>query len=94
MIILAWLLRYSFTVETFFGQLDNELRVTIHTVKGHTCLVKYESRISKCLEKEARIQEDLDLLQNLPWESNNALTDDFSDEEVPANNLLEFSSNS
>ncbi|GFW85887.1 hypothetical protein TNCV_1623311 [Trichonephila clavipes] len=37
------------------------------------------------------LSEALDLLQNLPSEISDALTDDFSDGEVPANNLLEFS---
>ncbi|GFU72212.1 uncharacterized protein TNCV_509751 [Trichonephila clavipes] len=36
-------------------------------------------------------QEALDLLQNLRSEINDVLTDNFSDEEVPANYLLEFS---
>ncbi|GFX35749.1 hypothetical protein TNCV_745421 [Trichonephila clavipes] len=36
-------------------------------------------------------QEALDLLQNLLSEINAVLTDDFSDEEVPENYLLEFS---
>ncbi|GFW51612.1 hypothetical protein TNCV_4212881 [Trichonephila clavipes] len=35
--------------------------------------------------------EALDLLQNLLSEINDVLTDDLSDEEVPANYLLEFS---
>ncbi|GFX61528.1 hypothetical protein TNCV_2745031 [Trichonephila clavipes] len=45
-------------------------------------------------KKKLRLLEALDLLQNLPSECNDALTDDSSDEEVPANNLLEFSSDS
>ncbi|GFW59666.1 uncharacterized protein TNCV_2756751 [Trichonephila clavipes] len=36
-------------------------------------------------------QEVLDLLQNLPSESNDAQTNDSSDEAVPENNLQEFS---
>ncbi|GFV35070.1 hypothetical protein TNCV_2304221 [Trichonephila clavipes] len=48
--------------------------------------------VSKYLEKKAQsLQEALDLLQNLPSEISDVLTNDFSDEEVPANNLLECS---
>ncbi|GFY32276.1 hypothetical protein TNCV_3557841 [Trichonephila clavipes] len=36
------------------------------------------------------LQEALDLLQKLPSESSDALTDDSADKEVPANYLLEF----
>ncbi|GFV08463.1 hypothetical protein TNCV_2936791 [Trichonephila clavipes] len=42
-------------------------------------------------KKQLSLQEVLDLLQNMPYESSDALTDDSSDEEVPANDLLEFS---
>ncbi|GFX63831.1 hypothetical protein TNCV_5033001 [Trichonephila clavipes] len=42
-------------------------------------------------KEELIIQEVLDLLQNLPSESSDAQTDDSSDEEVSANNQLEFS---
>ncbi|GFX31509.1 hypothetical protein TNCV_1781051 [Trichonephila clavipes] len=43
-------------------------------------------------KKDAQsLQDTLDLLHNLPSEISDVLTDDFSDEEVPANNLLEFS---
>ncbi|GFW11300.1 hypothetical protein TNCV_3808201 [Trichonephila clavipes] len=42
-------------------------------------------------KKELCLQEALDLLQNLPFEISDVLADDFSEEEVPANNLLEFS---
>ncbi|GFV48127.1 hypothetical protein TNCV_3554061 [Trichonephila clavipes] len=46
-------------------------------------------------KKELRgLQESLVLLQNLPSESNDALTDPSSDEEVSANNLQELSSDS
>ncbi|GFV39750.1 DDE_3 domain-containing protein [Trichonephila clavipes] len=41
--------------------------------------------------KKFSLQEALDFLRNLPFESSDALTDDSSDEEVPANNLHEFS---
>ncbi|GFV83578.1 hypothetical protein TNCV_5120681 [Trichonephila clavipes] len=41
-------------------------------------------------EKKLRLQEASDSLQNLPSEISDVLIDDFSDE-VPANNLLEFS---
>ncbi|GFT36198.1 hypothetical protein TNCV_4778311 [Trichonephila clavipes] len=44
--------------------------------------------------KNLSLQEALDLLQNLPSENSEALIDDFSDEEVPSNNLWEFSSDS
>ncbi|GFS65544.1 hypothetical protein TNCV_2469271 [Trichonephila clavipes] len=45
------------------------------------------------LEKSSVFQEatDYKLLQNLPSEISDVLTDDFSDDEVPANDLLEFS---
>ncbi|GFW15304.1 hypothetical protein TNCV_3740081 [Trichonephila clavipes] len=36
-------------------------------------------------------QEAFELLESLPSESNDSPTDEYSDEEVPANNLLEFS---
>ncbi|GFU86680.1 hypothetical protein TNCV_2881001 [Trichonephila clavipes] len=42
-------------------------------------------------EKKIGLQEALDLLQNLPSVMSDVQTDNFSDEEVPANNLLEFS---
>ncbi|GFT69096.1 hypothetical protein TNCV_3904901 [Trichonephila clavipes] len=42
------------------------------------------------LKKKISLQEALDLLQNLPSEISDVLTNDFSWEEVPANNLLEF----
>ncbi|GFU85804.1 hypothetical protein TNCV_2036351 [Trichonephila clavipes] len=45
----------------------------------------------KVWKKEVSLQEALDLLQNLPSETSDVLTDDFSDEEVPENNLLEVS---
>ncbi|GFV01080.1 hypothetical protein TNCV_1010011 [Trichonephila clavipes] len=41
-------------------------------------------------KKKLSLQEALDLLQNLPSKSSDALTDDSSDEQVPTNNLLEF----
>ncbi|GFT04642.1 hypothetical protein TNCV_334061 [Trichonephila clavipes] len=44
--------------------------------------------------KKLGFQEALDLLQNLPSASNDALTDYSSSKEVTANNLLEFSSDS
>ncbi|GFX35110.1 hypothetical protein TNCV_2330501 [Trichonephila clavipes] len=54
--------------------------------------VKSVAILEKSLEKrKPRLQEALDLLQNLPSEISDALTDDFSDEEVTANNLLGFS---
>ncbi|GFU85173.1 hypothetical protein TNCV_1554361 [Trichonephila clavipes] len=43
------------------------------------------------LEKKLSLQEALDLLQNVSSEINHVLTEDFSDEEVLANYLLEFS---
>ncbi|GFV12989.1 hypothetical protein TNCV_3175241 [Trichonephila clavipes] len=45
-------------------------------------------------KKKLILQEALYLLQNIPSESREELTDDSSDEEVPENNLLEFSSES
>ncbi|GFS58706.1 hypothetical protein TNCV_4518471 [Trichonephila clavipes] len=41
-------------------------------------------------KKKLCLQEALDLIQNLRSENTGALIDDSSDEEVPANNLLEF----
>ncbi|GFT05325.1 hypothetical protein TNCV_123541 [Trichonephila clavipes] len=41
-------------------------------------------------KKKFNLQEPLDLLKNLPSEISDVLTDDFSDEEVPANNLLDI----
>ncbi|GFX20564.1 hypothetical protein TNCV_3489211 [Trichonephila clavipes] len=40
--------------------------------------------------KKLSLQKAVCLLQNLPSEISDILTDDVSDEEVPANNLLEF----
>ncbi|GFY36679.1 hypothetical protein TNCV_2566421 [Trichonephila clavipes] len=54
-----------------------------------TSVIAFQSK-----KKKLSLQEALDLLQNLPSESNDALTDDSSDEDVPANYLLEFSLNS
>ncbi|GFY27238.1 hypothetical protein TNCV_2068591 [Trichonephila clavipes] len=47
--------------------------------------------VEKVYKKKLSLQEALDLLQNLPSEISDVLTDDFSDEEVPANYLLKFS---
>ncbi|GFW78068.1 hypothetical protein TNCV_135381 [Trichonephila clavipes] len=41
--------------------------------------------------KKLSFQEVLDFLQDLQSESSDALTDDSSDEEIPANNLLKLS---
>ncbi|GFW45017.1 hypothetical protein TNCV_4513311 [Trichonephila clavipes] len=41
-------------------------------------------------KKKLSLQEVLYLLQNLPYEINDVLTDNLSDEEVPASSLLEF----
>ncbi|GFT47650.1 hypothetical protein NPIL_127481, partial [Nephila pilipes] len=45
-------------------------------------------------KKKLSLQEALDLLQSFPSESSDALSDDSSDEEVPGNILLKFSSDS
>ncbi|GFU63753.1 hypothetical protein TNCV_3321501 [Trichonephila clavipes] len=45
-------------------------------------------------KKKFSLQEALELLESLPSESRDSPTDDYSDEEVPANNLLKFSSDS
>ncbi|GFX70944.1 hypothetical protein TNCV_1689271 [Trichonephila clavipes] len=50
---------------------------------------KHGGRLSG--KKKLILQEPLDLLQNLRSEIRDALTDDFSDEEVPENNLLKVS---
>ncbi|GFV48715.1 hypothetical protein TNCV_2590751 [Trichonephila clavipes] len=42
------------------------------------------------LEKKLSLQEAFGLLQNLPSESSDSLTDDSSDEAVPANYMMEF----
>ncbi|GFS56266.1 hypothetical protein TNCV_2769381 [Trichonephila clavipes] len=57
----------------------------------HFCSEKVVNIKRKSGKKKLSLQEALDLLQNLPSEINDVHTDDFSDEEVPANNLLEFS---
>ncbi|GFV63218.1 hypothetical protein TNCV_2662201 [Trichonephila clavipes] len=43
------------------------------------------ARVTVSRKKKLSLQETLNLLQNLPFESNDTLTDDSSDEEVPAN---------
>ncbi|GFS95830.1 hypothetical protein TNCV_2259101 [Trichonephila clavipes] len=48
----------------------------------------------ECLEKELSLEEDLELLERLSSESSDSSKNDSSDEEVPGNNLLEFSPNS
>ncbi|GFT27246.1 hypothetical protein NPIL_554231 [Nephila pilipes] len=45
-------------------------------------------------KKKLSLQEAFNFLQSLPSESSDALSDDSSDEEFTANNLLEFSSDS
>ncbi|GFS72611.1 uncharacterized protein TNCV_4136031 [Trichonephila clavipes] len=45
-------------------------------------------------KKKLSLQEALELLECLPSESSDSPTDDSSDEKAPANNLLEFSSDS
>ncbi|GFT69701.1 DUF4817 domain-containing protein [Trichonephila clavipes] len=49
------------------------------------------SHLPKSGKKRLCLQEAFDLLENLPPEISDALRNDFSDEEVPANNLLNFS---
>ncbi|GFW45423.1 hypothetical protein TNCV_4702341 [Trichonephila clavipes] len=50
------------------------------------------SFIRKSEKKKLSLQKDLwDILQNLPSEISDVLTDNFSDEEVPENNLVELS---
>ncbi|GFW43149.1 hypothetical protein TNCV_1475441 [Trichonephila clavipes] len=52
----------------------------------------YHIMPTQCLEKRSPVfKRALDLLQNVSSESSDALTDDSSDEEVPASYLLEFS---
>ncbi|GFV33485.1 hypothetical protein TNCV_318111 [Trichonephila clavipes] len=48
------------------------------------------NQVLKSRKKKLSLQKVSDLLQNLLSEISDALTDDFSDEEVLANNLLEF----
>ncbi|GFW51047.1 uncharacterized protein TNCV_3593291 [Trichonephila clavipes] len=50
--------------------------------------------ITDSRKKKLSLQEALDLLQNLPSKSSDALTDDSSVEDVPVNYPLEFSLNS
>ncbi|GFW72368.1 hypothetical protein TNCV_704051 [Trichonephila clavipes] len=59
---------------------SSSARKTLHFREAH--LISGEKKLS--------LQEALDLL-NVPSEISDVLTDDFSDEEVPANNLLKFS---
>ncbi|GFS54519.1 hypothetical protein TNCV_1742741 [Trichonephila clavipes] len=55
----------------------------------------HSSEERECLEKkELSLQEVLDFLLNLPSESSDARTENSSDEGVPADNLLKFSSDS
>ncbi|GFX16580.1 hypothetical protein TNCV_23511 [Trichonephila clavipes] len=56
---------------------------------GHFLIEGEEFR--KFEKKKLSLQEAFDLLHNLPSEISDVLTQDFSDEEVLENNLLEFS---
>ncbi|GFY17856.1 hypothetical protein TNCV_1075911 [Trichonephila clavipes] len=63
-----------------------------HQVDVATRSVQILSNPQNVWKKETvSLQEVLDLLQKLLSEINDALTDDFSDEEISANYLLEFS---
>ncbi|GFV35038.1 hypothetical protein TNCV_1885761 [Trichonephila clavipes] len=70
---------------------DSELRFNI--LKDNLGRWKPHSRtLINIWKKEAQsLQEALELLHTLPSDSSDALTDDFSDDEIPKNNLLEFS---
>ncbi|GFW48143.1 hypothetical protein TNCV_3076831 [Trichonephila clavipes] len=51
---------------------------------------QHAARLEMSGKKKLCPQEALDFLQNLLSEIKDVLIDDFSDEKVPANNLLEF----
>ncbi|GFX70506.1 uncharacterized protein TNCV_4474401 [Trichonephila clavipes] len=64
----------------------------------HAIKEKSHRRLSRMVKmsekKELSLYEAFDFLQNRPSELRDALTNDSSDEEVPANNTLGFSSDS
>ncbi|GFV59131.1 hypothetical protein TNCV_1908631 [Trichonephila clavipes] len=68
-------------------------RMVFQPINGRQTLGKKSQVLRKKMsgEKKFSLQEALDLLQDLPSKSNDALKDDSSAEEVPVNNLLEFS---
>ncbi|GFS62229.1 FLJ37770-like protein [Trichonephila clavipes] len=77
-------------------QYDSQTKPSLKTYLTRTVLYPKQSQLenvdgTKFGEKKLSLQEALALLQNLPSEISDILTDDFSVEEVPANNLLEFS---
>ncbi|GFV48606.1 hypothetical protein TNCV_5068911 [Trichonephila clavipes] len=67
-------------------------RNLVSTKRHEMWKVPRDHRIG-CLfrKKKASLQEALNLLQSLPSESSDALTDDYFDEEVAANYFLELS---
>ncbi|GFT31808.1 hypothetical protein TNCV_3081091 [Trichonephila clavipes] len=71
---------------TFYYVVPSHTQVRLKDV--HLCNL---CLLRKSVKKKLIHQEALDLLQSLPPEIRDVLTDDFSGEEVPANNLLKFS---
>ncbi|GFY36083.1 hypothetical protein TNCV_4844551 [Trichonephila clavipes] len=75
----------GFSTQTFA-----ENRSSVDPVTEEHCF--YSRKCQRVFgKKKFNHQDTLDLLQNLPSESSDAPTDDSSDEEIPANYLLEFS---
>ncbi|GFW01603.1 hypothetical protein TNCV_4085181 [Trichonephila clavipes] len=62
-----------------------------NAVSTYTCGLASLQMRQKVWKKKLSLEEDLNLLQNLPSEISDVLTDDFSYEQVPENYLQELS---
>ncbi|GFV86909.1 hypothetical protein TNCV_2198611 [Trichonephila clavipes] len=73
--------------------LRNAFKTTDGATRDHEGLGNeiLNTKILRMSGKKLSLQEALELLQSQPSESDDSLIDDSSDEEVPANNFLEFS---
>ncbi|GFT28977.1 hypothetical protein TNCV_3586391 [Trichonephila clavipes] len=81
-------------MSSFYLRITVFVRSTIHSLYVFSLTPKMDDIFLIVFrKKKPSLQEALDLLQNLPSESSDALTDDSSDEDDPANYQLEFSLN-
>ncbi|GFX17177.1 hypothetical protein TNCV_2857001 [Trichonephila clavipes] len=71
-------------------EVQHRLEAEWHELPFSFIQTQFDSMPNWNVWKKLCLQEALDLLQNLPSEIHDVLTDDFSDEEIPANYLLEF----